>query len=1196
MTRVLTEEERGKKGITAAATAAVLVPRSYAVVGGFDTGSILEKYLPSQCEVQQKQCTACTDADSNMYPLLLHPQQVLPSSSSTSTKQDRDGGWNSPLITARITNYLHTDAATCSEEDCCSSIASSISSTSISSRNHHVRKILFNVGNEEKDEVAESKLGVHASLKMGDDEEKLDSTVKHSMEHTFLMNATSCHDVVQSDTKALEEKKISKNNFDNPNSLTMKSAHQKTVQFDVDFGNKINGKVAVASALSSPPLVTRHRKQQQQQQLSSFTSSSQTGQLLVLQEARDARDKSSEFRVYNTGTDTTFIRHSSSAHRAKKMWQTRTLKYVDSTNTSNTYESLADSIVQQNEDAIVSAETVCNDTTIDDVGILKEKSVAAKVAVAGTVAARKFENMYGKHLSSPQIISLNNNEDDANSKLEEIMEGEVKLASNEEKESLIAWLRGIMLADCPSSLYPIHMSRTVVDKMIQHVTDQVQVRLKQAPLEDNIQFEDREDTISTTSAVVVINTPTPTKTKHIIHNTRTPQTTSTNETCNSNRADWGSDYDDSPLKHKSTNNDTTKLIHPITAHNVLHVIQSFLEWIIDIASHTGVPYPNIVDLLLFDCSSSKGYIINRLATEQLNDYDYYHLFHQVIFSTEDDHVVPLLSFFKEACHRASISQKEQEVTVMKQGIEEKEIRTEAAEASSPMQSHRCTTPRTSNNNGSHPRVMTLPAYFKPPPRSRPSPAEIALSHRSPHLLLKIHSFLGDPVTICRLKQVCKSFNEYISKNHHAFFKQSVRIGGMRESTRPKFWLWITLNKCRGEEGISRENRYSNDQGEGDCKTHGSRSHHLEPWHKQSYSFNESSVHPDRYGWEDIDASAHNKSDSSFYEDDSSWVNISMSSNYQANIAANEHASKLLPSKLHEKHEKVKGIAKKHPRDDFSLLEHIGREGKWHSIIARDVARAFGTLPPHKTKSCRKKDSIVRALVRMKKELGCHQQQRRHKYFTIDEDTREESLSDGLSSSYGDNDSVESKSSIPESELALSGVLAQDTREMLQQKLAAVLHALAAAYDDVGYCQGVDYVVCHLMRILQDTIVSFAKSGRLPSSLLAKYNSIPTTTSSSVVVEETLFYIMDCFFSYYNLKHMYWPELRFLKRTCQVFQRLIERKLPVLADHFEHHELNVSLFALGWFQTLFLYIPSMPIATVSGAGATVASWLISADFN
>jgi hypothetical protein len=218
---------------------------------------------------------------------------------------------------------------------------------------------------------------------------------------------------------------------------------------------------------------------------------------------------------------------------------------------------------------------------------------------------------------------------------------------------------------------------------------------------------------------------------------------------------------------------------------------------------------------------------------------------------------------------------------------------------------------------------------------------------------------------------------------------------------------------------------------------------------------------------------------------------------------------------------------------------------------------------------------------MKKELCCHQQQRRHKYCTIDEESRTESLSDGLSSIYDDNDSVESKASIPESELALSGILAQDTREILQQKLAAVLHALAAAYDDVGYCQGVDYVVCHLMRIMQDTIVALAKSCRLPSSH-ANCSTIPAITSSSSnnVVEETLFHVMDCFFSYYNLKHMYWPELRFLKRTCQVFQRLIERKLPVLADHFEHHELNVSLFALGWFQTLFLYIPSMPTATVS----------------
>lgn len=95
-----------------------------------------------------------------------------------------------------------------------------------------------------------------------------------------------------------------------------------------------------------------------------------------------------------------------------------------------------------------------------------------------------------------------------------------------------------------------------------------------------------------------------------------------------------------------------------------------------------------------------------------------------------------------------------------------------------------------------------------------------------------------------------------------------------------------------------------------------------------------------------------------------------------------------------------------------------------------------------------------------------------------------------------------------------------------------------------------------------------------------------------MVEEALFHVMDCLFSYYNLKHMYWPELRFLKRTCKVFERIVEQKLPVLADHFEHHELNVSLFALGWFQTLFLYLPSMPMATVCHVWDI---WLVEASF-
>jgi hypothetical protein len=163
---------------------------------------------------------------------------------------------------------------------------------------------------------------------------------------------------------------------------------------------------------------------------------------------------------------------------------------------------------------------------------------------------------------------------------------------------------------------------------------------------------------------------------------------------------------------------------------------------------------------------------------------------------------------------------------------------------------------------------------------------------------------------------------------------------------------------------------------------------------------------------------------------------------------------------------------------------------------------------------------------------------------------------------------------------------------LQNKLGFTLHALAASHEDVGYCQGMDYIVAHLLRILQDTVRWRAAQGTLPSSIhsapkAAVLDDFDTDSLSqkveevdkTVVVEETVFRVMNTLFTTYNLQHMYWPELRCLKTCCRVFERLIQIKLPVLADHFEHHELNVGLFALGWFQTLFLYLPSMPSATV-----------------
>jgi hypothetical protein len=126
-------------------------------------------------------------------------------------------------------------------------------------------------------------------------------------------------------------------------------------------------------------------------------------------------------------------------------------------------------------------------------------------------------------------------------------------------------------------------------------------------------------------------------------------------------------------------------------------------------------------------------------------------------------------------------------------------------------------------------------------------------------------------------------------------------------------------------------------------------------------------------------------------------------------------------------------------------------------------------------------------------------------------------------------------------------------------------------------------------MLQETIRWQAAHGTLPTAIQSapcveknagrEFSDLYAEIDQSLVVEETCFRVMNSFFTTYSLQHFYWPELRCLKTCCRVFEKIIQLKLPVLADHFDHHELNVGLFALGWFQTLFLYLPSMPSATV-----------------
>ena len=471
---------------------------------------------------------------------------------------------------------------------------------------------------------------------------------------------------------------------------------------------------------------------------------------------------------------------------------------------------------------------------------------------------------------------------------------------------------------------------------------------------------------------------------------------------------------------------------------------------------------------------------------------------------------------------------------------------------------------------------TMHRLYKVPTQS-PSPFETA-SWSLPSIVAIVLGFLGDPVAVCRVKMLNHFCNRLIQENEHVIMRDAVRLGGIGMHIRPAFWMWITLEKCRRSSNAADASR-NNEQ----------RAH---------------------------------ATDSDDTDDE----------------------------------QKLKCITTVLPQ-----LEQQGREGKWHHVIQRDVARAFGNMPPHKTGARLRTDSIVRALVTWGRGRvlsrgvkgggvssptplipppGIEKAKSKPRPATGPPPwERGDGESEKVEDAQGPPDTVSqwsgispvpsfcSNSGVSESgsaasranlvngvakalekdssgnkelknsraieELALCGnTLTAEMKEGLQNQLGYILHALAAAHEDVGYCQGMDYVVAHLLRVLQDTVRWHSVRGTL-SPVIKAQPKIPESDSdeqsltkeidqaieSSLVVEETVFRVMDTFLTTYSLRHMYFPELRCLKTCCRVFERLIQMKLPVLADHFAYHELNVGLFALGWFQTLFLYLPSMPSATV-----------------
>ncbi|CAM9570365.1 unnamed protein product, partial [Ectocarpus sp. 13 AM-2016] len=125
-------------------------------------------------------------------------------------------------------------------------------------------------------------------------------------------------------------------------------------------------------------------------------------------------------------------------------------------------------------------------------------------------------------------------------------------------------------------------------------------------------------------------------------------------------------------------------------------------------------------------------------------------------------------------------------------------------------------------------------------------------------------------------------------------------------------------------------------------------------------------------------------------------------------------------------------------------------------------------------------------------------------------------------------------------------------ELVKGQLTDALRALAVSFGEVGYCQGLDYVVAHLIKCLgTDCHRGFALD------------------------PERVFRVILGLFRDYGLEHIYSEDLETLQLMLGVLDHLIETRLPRLHEHFREQDVDVTFFAVGWFQTLFLYNSRMP---------------------
>lgn len=196
-----------------------------------------------------------------------------------------------------------------------------------------------------------------------------------------------------------------------------------------------------------------------------------------------------------------------------------------------------------------------------------------------------------------------------------------------------------------------------------------------------------------------------------------------------------------------------------------------------------------------------------------------------------------------------------------------------------------------------------------------------------------------------------------------------------------------------------------------------------------------------------------------------------------------------------------------------------------------------------------------------------------------------SMEDVTEAFSSDDEDEESQRPILASELSIHKNLMDSDIVTKKECLTNILQSLAGRFPSVGYCQGIDRVVVHVMRASR-TAVSLA-------SLTQEERSHRKTVNLSKEVE--CFSFLESFFETLQLPDVYSRDgVSGLRLRMWQLARLFEYHCPSLYKVLESEGMTLDVFCIGWVQTLFLYIEAMPAKTIDRIWDILifeASWVI-----